>query len=168
MQCNIVKQSFILPLPIRKLRDPIYRIKPTNIITDKKHRESGKPYFNILDFIMAIPILDKNPMTTVPLLSEIYIDMSSFQADKNLVSRADCRPRNDDGAKKIKSIRISKSESYLKPLLVQISNDMIKSDKHPELKSRYHRIKACKGNKKAIVAIRCIFLTGYLECTFNA
>ena len=36
---------------------------------------------------------------------------------------------------------------------------MVKSDKYPECKERYRRIKACRGHKKAIVAICRMLLT---------
>ena len=47
---------------------------------------------------------------------------------------------------------------YLKPLLVQVANAVIKSDKYPECKERYRRIKARRGHKKAIIAIARMIL----------
>jgi hypothetical protein len=60
-------------------------------------------------------------MTAIVILSEIGSDMSVFPSSKNLISWAGC---------------------YLKPLLVQVANALIKSKKHPEFKERYHRIKS--------------------------
>ena len=48
---------------------------------------------------------------------------------------------------------------YLKPLLVQIANAVIKSDKYPECRERYRRIKARRGHKKAIIAVCRMLLT---------
>ena len=48
---------------------------------------------------------------------------------------------------------------YLKPLLVQVANAVIKSDKYPECKERYRRIKAHRGHKKAIIAVCRTLLT---------
>lgn len=59
----------------------------------------------------------------------------------------------------LKSRRISCADSYLKPLLVQVANALIKSKKHPEFKERYHRIKSRRGHKKAISAVCKILLT---------
>ena len=59
----------------------------------------------------------------------------------------------------MKSTRISRAGSYLKPLLVQIANALIKSKKHPEFKERYHRIKSHRGHKKAIIAVCKMLLT---------
>ena len=67
--------------------------------------------------------------------------------------------RNDQSSQKIKSRRISRAGSYLKPLLVQVANALIKSKKHPEFKVRYHRIKARRGHKKAIIAVCKMLLT---------
>ena len=54
---------------------------------------------------------------------------------------------------------ISRAGTYLKPLLVQIANALIKSKKHPEFRVRYQRIKARRGHKKAIIAICRMLLT---------
>lgn len=59
----------------------------------------------------------------------------------------------------MKSTRISHAGSYLKPLLVQIANALLKSKEHPEFKERYRRIKARRGHKKAIIALCRMLLT---------
>lgn len=46
-----------------------------------------------------------------------------------------------------------------KPVLVQIANALIKSKKHPEFTTRYRRVKARRGHKKAIIAICRMILT---------
>ena len=74
-------------------------------------------------------------MTAVQVLSEIGGDMSVFPTAKNLVSWAGCCPRNDQ------------------------SNHKIKSKKRPEFTTRYRRIKARRGHKKAIIAICRMILT---------
>ena len=85
--------------------------------------------------------------------------MSVFPTAKNLVSWAGCCPRNDKSDRKIKSTRISHAGTYLKPVLVQIANTLIKSKKQPEFTNRYHHIKARRGHKKAIIAICRMILT---------
>lgn len=98
-------------------------------------------------------------MTAIAILSEIGADMSVFPSAKNLVSWAGCCPRNDQSNGKVKSTRISRAGAYLKPILVQIANAVIKSDKYPECKERYRRLKARRGHKKAIIAICRMLLT---------
>lgn len=98
-------------------------------------------------------------MTAIAILSEIGPDMSVFPSSKNLVSWVGCCPRNDQSACKVKSTRISRAGCYLKPLLVQIANALLKSKKHPEFKERYHRIKSHRAHKKAIIAVCKMLLT---------
>ena len=117
------------------------------------------PFSAVLDLLHTLPGLDKNPMTAIAILSEIGPDMSVFPSSKHLVSWAGCCPRNDQSNGKVKSTRISRAGSYLKPLLVQIANALIKSKKHPEFKERYHRIKSHRGHKKAIIAVCKMLLT---------
>ena len=119
----------------------------------------AEPFSAVLDLLYTLPGLDKNPMTAIAILSEIGPDMSVFPSSKHLVSWAGCCPRNDQSNQKVKSRRISRAGSYLKPLLVQVANAMIKSKKHPEFKERYHRIKSRQDHKKAIIAVCKMLLT---------
>lgn len=118
-----------------------------------------EPFSSVLDLLYSLPGLDKNPMTAIAILSEIGPDMSVFPSSKHLVSWAGCCPRNDQSNSRIKSRRISTAGSYLKPLLVQVANALIKSKKHPEFKERYHRIKSHRGHKKAVIAVCKMLLT---------
>jgi len=122
------------------------------------HRLSEK-YSVALDLMRTVPGFDKNPMTAIQVLSEIGGDMSVFPTAKHLVSWAGCCPRNDQSNKKIKSTRISRAGSYFKPILVQVANGLLRSNKHPEILTRYRRIKARRGHKKAIIAVCRMLLT---------
>ncbi|WP_144233150.1 IS110 family transposase [[Clostridium] symbiosum] len=113
----------------------------------------AEPFSAVLELLYTLPGLDKNPMTAIAILSEIGPDMSVFPSSKHLVSWAGCCPRNDQSNQKVKSRRISRAGCYLKPLLVQVANALIKSKKHPEFKERYRRIKSHRGHKKAIIAV---------------
>ena len=44
-------------------------------------------------------------------------------------------------------------------MLVQVANALLKSKKHPEFITRYRRIKARRGHKKAIIAVCRMLLT---------
>lgn len=121
--------------------------------------EIVKPFDLALDLLRTIPGLDSNPMTAIAILSEIGGDMSVFPTAKNLVSWAGCCPRNDQSAGKVKSTRISRAGCYLKPLLVQIANALLRSKRHPEFRERYRRIKARRGHKKALIAVCRMLLT---------
>ena len=117
------------------------------------------PYQYSLDLIRTVPGFSSNPMTAIMVISEIGVDMSVFPTAKHLSSWAGCCPRNDQSGGKVKSTRISRAGVYIKPLLVQVANAVIKSDKHPECKERYRRLKARRGHKKAIIAICRMLLT---------
>ena len=119
----------------------------------------AEPYIQQLDLIHSVPGFFANPMTAIALISEIGVDMSVFPTAKNLSSWAGCCPRNDSSGGKRKSTRISRAGAYLKPLLVQIANAIVKSNKHPEFRDRYRRIKSRRGHKKAIIAICRMLLT---------
>lgn len=121
--------------------------------------ELAKPYSYALQLIRTVPGFNSNPLTAIATIAEIGADMSVFPTAKHLSSWAGCCPRNDQSGGKRKSTRISRAGSYIKPLLVQIANAVIKSDKHPEFKERYRRIKARRGHKKAIIAICRMLLT---------
>ncbi|MDN6164263.1 MAG: IS110 family transposase [Tetragenococcus halophilus] len=117
------------------------------------------PYAPVLKLLRTIPGLNTNPMTAIAILSEIGADMSVFAHSKNLISWAGCCPRNDRSAQRVKSTRISQAGNYLKPLLVQVANAVIRSKEHPEFGNRYRRIKSHRGHKKAIIAICKMLLT---------
>ena len=116
-------------------------------------------YSSALELIRTVPGFGNNPMTAIQALSEIGGDMSVFPTAKHLVSWAGCCPRNDQSNKKIKSTRISRAGSYIKPLLVQVANSLILSKKYPEFTTRYRRIKARRGHKKATIALCRMILT---------
>jgi transposase len=118
-----------------------------------------EPFSAQLTLIRTVPGMDKDPMTAILILSEIGSDMSAFPTAKNLVSWAGCCPRNDKSAKHVKSTRISQAGCYLKPLLVQVANALLHSNKHPEFTERYRRIKSHRGHKKAMIAICKMLLT---------
>ena len=139
-----------------KLKECLLHIDQLN--EHREHIETeilrlAEPYPHQLELIRTVPGFSAAPLTAVALISEIGVDMSVFPSAKHLVSWAGCCPRNDQSNKKVKSTRISRAGCYLKPLLVQIANSIIKSNKYPECKERYRRIKARRGHKKAIIAV---------------
>lgn len=118
-----------------------------------------KPFSMPLQLLRTVPGFNHDPMTAIGVLSEIGADMSVFPTAKNLSSWAGCCPRNDKSAKTVKGTRISQAGTYLKPLLVQVANALLRSKDHPEFRERYRRIKARRGHKKAIIAVCRMLLT---------
>ena len=146
-------------IKLRQCLDHIDELEKHKAEIEREILRVSDPYLDALELIRTVPGFDKNPFTAIQILSEIGGDMSVFPTDKHLVSWAGCCPRNDQSNFKIKSTRISRAGSYLKPVLVQVANALIKSKKHPEITERYRRIKSHRGHKKAIIAVCRMLLT---------
>ena len=152
----------ISPEQAAKLREILRHIDEIRVHKQNIEAEIlrlADPYEYLLGLIHTVPGFSSDPMTAIALISEIGADMSVFPTMKNLSSWAGCCPRNDQSGGKRKSTRISRAGVYLKPLLVQVANAVVKSDRHPEFKERYRRLKARRGHKKAVIAICRMFLT---------
>jgi transposase len=144
---------------LKEVLDHIDEIKAHKLNIESEILTLALPYKSLLDLIFTVPGFSNNPMTAIAVISEIGVDMSVFPTAKNLCSWAGCCPRNDQSGGKRKSSRISRAGVYIKPLLVQVANSVVKSDKYPEFKERYRRLKARRGHKKAIIAVCRMLLT---------
>ena len=145
-----------------KLRECLAHIDELQVHREQIHKEImnlADKYAYPLELLRTVPGFSANPMTAIAVIAEIGADMSVFPSAKHLVSWAGCCPRNDQSGGKFKSTRISRAGAYLKPLLVQVANALIKSDKHPEFRNRYRRIKTRRGHRKAIIAVCRMLLT---------
>ncbi len=118
----------------------------------------ASPYQQELDLILTAPSF-KNPFSAITIISEIGVEMEAFPSAKHLCSWAGLTPTNNESAGKKKSVRVSKAGCYIKPLLVQCATSVVKSEKHPEIRNRYLRIRKRRGHKKAIIAIARMLLT---------
>lgn len=114
--------------------------------------ETAKPFEQERQLIQTAPGCS-DPLTAVKILSEIGVDMTQFHSAKHLASWAGLTPTNNESGGKKKSSRISKAGQYLKPLLVQVANAVVKSEKYPEHRNKYLQLKKRRGHKKAIIAI---------------
>lgn len=100
---------------------PVFNILEMTYCITPAHPKYTKPQ------IRTVPGLSKEPLTAIRILSEIGADMSVFPTSKHMISWAGCCPRNDSSAQKVKSTKISRADSFLEPILVQIANALIKS-----------------------------------------
>ena len=116
------------------------------------------PYQQELAILQTAPGISSD-FTAIGIISEIGTNMEAFPSAKHLCSWAGLTPTNNESAGKKKSVRVSKAGCYIKPLLVQCANAVVKSSKHPEMRNRYLRIKKRRGHKKAIIAIARMLLT---------
>jgi transposase len=116
-----------------------------------------EPFRPQLELLMTVPGV--GPHSAIAIISEIGADMSVFPTAKHLCSWAGLAPQNNESAGKKKTTRVSRAGAYIKPLLVQCALSVCKSDRHPEIKSRYLALKKRRGHKKAIIAICRMLLT---------
>jgi len=126
----------------------------------------ASPYQQELDLILTAPSF-KNAFTAIGIISEIGVNMEAFPSAKHLCSWAGLTPTNNESAGKKKSVRVSKAGCYIKPLLVQCANSVVKSEKHPEIRNRYLRLRKRRGHKKAIIAIARMLLTALYNMLKN-
>ncbi len=92
------------------------------------------------------------------LVAEIGIDMSRFATASHLLSWACLCPRNDESAGKRRSTRLRRGGVWLKTTLVQAAWAAVKV-KGSYLQAQFHRLRARRGAKKAIIGVAASMLT---------
>jgi transposase len=106
-------------------------------------------------------------LTTIPgirevtahvMVAEIGVDMTRFATDAHLRSWAGFCPRSDESAGKRRSTRVRKGAPWLKTTLVTAAWAAVRV-KNSYLQSQFHRLRARRGAKKAILAVASSMLT---------
>jgi transposase len=92
------------------------------------------------------------------VVAEIGIDMSRFATPAHLLSWACLCPRNDESAGKRRSTRLRRGGKWLKTALVQAAWAAVKV-KGGYLQAQFHRLRARRGAKKAIIGVAASMLT---------
>jgi transposase len=123
---------------------------------DREVEASIAPFRTAIEQMSSIPGVKH--LSARAILSEIGIDMSRFATDAHLISWACICPRNDESAGKRRSTRIRKGSPWLKSALVQCAWAAMRT-KGTYLQAQFHRIRARRGAKKAIVAVAASILT---------
>jgi transposase len=106
--------------------------------------------------LSTMPGLSEIAATVV--VAEIGIDMSRFATPAHLLSWACLCPRNDESAGKRRSTRLRRGGKWLKTTLVQAAWAAVKV-KGGYLQAQFHRLRARRGAKKAIIGVAASMLT---------
>jgi hypothetical protein len=110
--------------------------------------------------IVDLPV-EEDDFLRLPAASH-GIDMIRFPSLAPLISWAGICPRNDESAGKRRSNRLRKGAPWLKTTVVQCSWAAIKK-KGSYVQAQYHRVKARRGAKKAIMAVAASILTAIYQ-----
>lgn len=99
-----------------------------------------------------------NAVSAHVIVAEIGIDMTRFATPAHLLSWACLCPRNDESAGKRRSTRLRRGGRWLKTTLVQAAWAAVKV-KGSYLQAQFHRLRARRGAKKAIIGVAASMLT---------
>lgn len=115
-----------------------------------------QPFRESVELLTTMPGVSDTVAATV--IAEIGVDMSRFGSAARLRSWACLCPRNDESAGRRRNTRIRKGSRWLKPVLVQAAWAAVRK-KDSYYRALFHRLKARRGAKKAIVAVAASMLT---------
>ena len=115
-----------------------------------------EPYRVQLDLLKTIPGV--KAATAHAVLAEIGPDMSRFPSSAHLVSWAGLCPGQNESAGKRRSSGVRRGPRWLKTALVQAAWAAARK-KDSYFRAQFHRLRARRGPRKAIVAVAASILT---------
>jgi transposase len=119
--------------------------------------EAGQATFRaLISLLCTIPGV--SILSATMILAEIGRDMSRFPTSGHLVSWAGMCPGHNESAGKRKSSRLRKGAPWLKTMLVQCAW-AARRKKDSYYKAQFYRLRAKRGDKKAICAVAASMLT---------
>jgi transposase len=141
------------------LRLHLKQIDAINAAIDEIEQEVDahiEPFRTAIQLLITIPGV--SDLSAGVILAEIGHDMDRFPTAGHLISWAGLCPRNDESAGKRRSNRMRKGAPWLKTTLVQCARAAV-SKKASYFQAQYHRLRARRGDKKAIGAVAASILT---------
>lgn len=124
-----------------------------------------EPFRQAAQLVSTIPGISSTASHVV--VGEIGIDMARFATPAHLLSWACICPRNDESAGKRRSTRLRRGGKWLKTTLVQCAWAAVRV-KGSYLQAQFHRIRARRGAKKAIIAVAASMLTAIWHMLRNS
>jgi transposase len=130
---------------------PEYQVPASgNAAEGAEHPPQPLTYAQAIVLLDTIPGIDR--WLAEVLVAEMGIDMRRFPSDKHIASWAGVAPGNNESGGKRRSGKTPPGNQYLRKGLIQGAHGASRK-KNTYLKSKYHRIAARRGKKKAIVAV---------------
>lgn len=128
------------------------------------------PFAEAVALLKTIPGVKDN--TASVIIAEIGVDMSRFKTPGHLVSWAGLCPRLDESAGKRRSNKLRDGDKWLKSALCQAAWAAQRCSRKGYLQAQFWRIRARRGEKKAIMAVAASMLTAVhamltQRCTFR-
>jgi transposase len=132
--------------------------------TDQQIEDDLEPFRAAAKLLTSIPGVSDLAAQTI--VAEIGLDMSRFPTSGHLISWAGLCPRSDESAGKRRSTRLRKGNRWLKTILIQCAQAARKT-KLTYLSTQFFRIRARRGDKKAIAAVAASILTAVYHMLSN-
>lgn len=131
---------------------------------DREVEDNLEPFRTAAELVSTIPGV--NMLSAEGIIAETGIDMSRFPTDGHLLSWANICPRNDQSAGKRRSSRMRKGGNWLKTTLIQCAW-AAKRKNGSYLQAQFFRLRARRGEKKAICAVAASILTAVYHILKN-
>jgi transposase len=138
---------FLLKLQLRRLEQLDTDIREVDEQVDQRLTR----YSMECTRLARIPGVDR--ITAAIVVAEIGVDMSAFKSAAHLASWVGVCPGNDESAGKRRSGRTTPGNQALKTALVQAAWAATRAKAAGYLRTKYWRLKARRGAKRALLAI---------------
>lgn len=141
-----LQQQFMLRLSLRRLK----AIETDLAAIDRQAAKSLRPHRQQLAALQAIPGI--GPSIAPIVVAELGVDASAFPSARQLAAWTGLCPGNNESAGKNLGARTRKGNPVLRTALVEAARAAVRT-RNSYLRAKYHRLKARRGGKRALVAI---------------
>lgn len=123
---------------------------------DAQIDQETAPLAKEVELLASMPGMSRTSACVV--LAEIGSDMSRFPSERHLISFAGLCPGLNQSAGKSRSSKLKKGSNWLKTVMVNCAWAAARS-KDTYARAQFHRLKARRGAKKAVIAVAASMLT---------